>query len=112
MSDDDLEQDDLEVGDEDDSEEGGLEAGSEDVPAEDDSSEEGDAPAPASGKGKKAQVAVDEMPSLEAKQKDRDALARAMEEFLARGGKVQEVEPNVVSDPPKKPDNKYGSRPI
>ena len=32
--------------------------------------------------------------------------------FLARGGKVQEVEANVVADPPKKPDNKYGSRPI
>jgi hypothetical protein len=35
-----------------------------------------------------------------------------MEEFLAKGGKVVEVEPNVVADPPKKPDNKYGSRPI
>jgi len=35
-----------------------------------------------------------------------------MEDFLARGGKVQEVEANVVADPPKKPDNKYGSRPI
>ncbi|MEG0245217.1 MAG: transcriptional regulator SutA, partial [Pseudomonas sp.] len=41
-----------------------------------------------------------------------DALAKAMEEFLSRGGKVQEVEANVVADPPKKPDNKYGSRPI
>lgn len=109
MSDDDLEQDDLEVGDEEDTDEG-LEAGAEDVAA-DDSSDDGDAPAP-SGKGKKAAVAVDEMPSLEAKQKERDALAKAMEEFLARGGKVQEVEANVVADPPKKPDNKYGSRPI
>jgi hypothetical protein len=35
-----------------------------------------------------------------------------MEEFLSKGGKVQEVEANVVADPPKKPDNKYGSRPI
>ena len=35
-----------------------------------------------------------------------------MEEFLARGGAVQEIEPNVVADPPKKPDSKYGSRPI
>jgi len=60
----------------------------------------------------KAAVNVEELPSIEAKQKDRDALARAMEEYLARGGKVQEVEPNVVSDPPKKPDSKYGSRPI
>ncbi|WP_040260281.1 MULTISPECIES: transcriptional regulator SutA [Pseudomonas] len=108
MSDDDLEQDDLEVGDEDDTEET-LEAGAEDV-AEDDS-EVGDTPAPA-GKSKKAAVSVDELPSIEAKQKERDALAKAMEEFLSRGGRIQEVEANVVADPPRKPDNKYGSRPI
>lgn len=107
MSDDDLENDELEVGDEDDTEEG-LEASAEEV-AEDDGS---DVPAP-TAKGKaKAAVSVDELPSIEAKNKERDALARAMEEFLSRGGKVQEVEPNVVADPPKKPDNKYGSRPI
>ncbi|KPC25294.1 Uncharacterized protein ABJ99_2442 [Pseudomonas syringae pv. cilantro] len=67
--------------------------------------------APAKGKAKAA-VSVEELPSVEAKNKERDALARAMEEFLARGGKVQEVEANVVADPPKKPENKYGSRPI
>lgn len=105
MSDEELEQDELEAADEDDGEE--LAA------ADDgDSDDEAEAPAP-SGKGKaKAAVEVEEMPSIEAKQKERDALARAMEEFLARGGKVQEVEPNVVADPPKKPDSKYGSRPI
>ncbi|MDF2641892.1 MAG: hypothetical protein K0R45_1164 [Pseudomonas sp.] len=69
------------------------------------------AAAPTKGKAKAA-VSIDELPSVEAKNKERDALARAMEEFLARGGKVQEVEANVVADPPKKPDNKYGSRPI
>ncbi|MDO7895648.1 transcriptional regulator SutA [Pseudomonas citrulli] len=107
MSDDDLENDDLEVGDEDETEEG-LEAAAEDV-ADDDGV---DVPAP-TAKGKaKAAVSVDELPSVEAKNKERDALAKAMEEFLARGGKVQEVEANVVADPPKKPDNKYGSRPI
>ncbi|HWV07928.1 transcriptional regulator SutA [Pseudomonas sp. GD03944] len=107
MSDEDLEQDELEGADEDDGEE--LAA------ADDgDSGDEGDGEVVATGKGKaKAKaVDVDELPSIEAKQKERDALARAMEEFLARGGKVQEVEPNVVSDPPKKPDSKYGSRPI
>ncbi|MGE8360641.1 transcriptional regulator SutA [Pseudomonas sp.] len=107
MSDEDLEQDELEGADEDDGEE--LAA------ADDgDSGDEGDGEVAATGKGKaKAKaVDVDELPSIEAKQKERDALARAMEEFLARGGKVQEVEPNVVSDPPKKPDSKYGSRPI
>ena len=107
MSDDDLENDDLEVGDDDETEEG-LEAAAEDV-AEDDG---GETPFP-TAKGKaKAAVSVDELPSVEAKNKERDALARAMEEFLAKGGKVQEVEANVVADPPKKPDNKYGSRPI
>ena len=107
MSDDDLEQDELEVGDEDDTEEG-LEAAAEDIA--DDS--ETDAPVAPAGKGKKAAVSVDELPSIEAKQKERDALARAMEEFLSKGGKINEVEPNVVADPPRKPDNKYGSRPI
>ena len=107
MSDDDLENDDLEVGDDDETEEG-LEAAAEDV-AEDDG---GDAPVPTAKGTAKAAVSVDELPSVEAKNKERDALARAMEEFLAKGGKVQEVEANVVADPPKKPDNKYGSRPI
>ncbi|WP_455920755.1 transcriptional regulator SutA [Pseudomonas putida] len=107
MSDDDLENDELEVGDEDDTEEG-LEAAAEDVA--DDGGD--DAPAPTAKGKSKAAVSVDELPSIEAKNKERDALARAMEEFLARGGKVQEVEANVVADPPKKPDNKYGSRPI
>jgi hypothetical protein len=110
MSDEDLEQDDLEGTDEDDGEE--LASASDDsVEADDD----GDDEVVATGKSKtkaKAAVDVDELPSIEAKQKERDALARAMEEFLSRGGKVQEVEPNVVSDPPKKPDSKYGSRPI
>ena len=107
MSDDDLENDDLEVGDEDEADDG-LEA------AADDGAEDAgdDSPAPVAKGKSKAAVSVDEMPSMEAKQKERDALAKAMEEFLSRGGKVQEVEDNVVADPPKKPDNKYGSRPI
>ncbi|XRA80666.1 transcriptional regulator SutA [Pseudomonas putida] len=110
MSDDDLENDDLEVGDEDEGDEvleGAADDGVEDAGDDDSSS-----PAPVAKGKSKAAVSVDEMPSMEAKQKERDALAKAMEEFLSRGGKVQEVEANVVADPPKKPDNKYGSRPI
>ena len=110
MSDDDLEQDDLEVGDEDETEEG-LEVAAEDVADDVDESSVDETSPKAKGKAKAA-VSVDELPSVEAKNKERDALARAMEEFLAKGGKVVEVEPNVVADPPKKPDNKYGSRPI
>ncbi|MPT20549.1 MAG: hypothetical protein E2579_22845 [Pseudomonas sp.] len=106
MSDEDLEQDDLDGADEDDGE--GLAAADDGDSGDDDGGE-----VVASGKKSKAKaVEVDELPSIEAKQKERDALARAMEEFLSRGGKVQEVEPNVVADPPKKPDSKYGSRPI
>jgi len=114
MSDEDLEQDDLEGADEDDGEE--LAAADDGDSGDDDGDsgdDEGDGEVVASSKKSKAKaVEVDELPSIEAKQKERDALARAMEEFLARGGKVQEVEPNVVADPPKKPDSKYGSRPI
>jgi hypothetical protein len=111
MSDDDLENDDLEVGDDDETDEG-LDAAAVDDGADEVEDGGGDDAAP-KAKGKaKAAVSVDELPSVEAKNKERDALARAMEEFLAKGGKVQEVEANVVADPPKKPDNKYGSRPI
>ncbi|MDB5979801.1 MAG: Uncharacterized protein JWQ69_816 [Pseudomonas sp.] len=108
MSDDDNDDlvDDLEG--EDDGEE--LAAAADDGDVEVDDSIEPSA-TPAKGKAKAA-VSVDELPSVEAKNKERDALARAMEEFLAKGGRVQEVEANVVADPPKKPDNKYGSRPI
>ena len=110
MSDDDNDNDDLvdDLEGEDEGEE--LNAAPEDDASDADDGGEATA-APAKGKSKAA-VSVDELPSIEAKQKDRDALARAMEEFLSRGGKVQEVEANVVADPPKKPDNKYGSRPI
>lgn len=109
MSDEELEQDDLEGADEDDGEE--LEAADAGDDGEDDGS---DAVEPGSKPSKKSKAAeeVEELPSVEAKQKERDALAKAMEEFLARGGAVQEIEPNVVADPPKKPDSKYGSRPI
>lgn len=104
MSDEELEQDELETTDEDEGEE--LNA-AEDIDGDDD----GEAPVPASKKAKPA-IDPEELPSVEAKQKERDAIARAMEEFLSRGGRVQEIEPNVVADPPKKPDSKYGSRPI
>ncbi|AYC34808.1 hypothetical protein D3880_21600 [Pseudomonas cavernae] len=109
MSDEDLEQDELDGGGEDDGEE--LAAADDGDTEVDESDDSGEAPVKP-GKKAKAAVDIDELPSIEAKQKERDALERAMQEFLARGGKVQEVEPNVVADPPKKPDSKYGSRPI
>ncbi|MFC3608171.1 transcriptional regulator SutA [Stutzerimonas tarimensis] len=107
MSDEELEQDDLEVTEEDDGEE--LNAAPEEA---EDSEEEQDSAERTTPKKKAKAVEVEELPSLEAKRRERDELERAMAEFLARGGQVQEIEPNVVSDPPKKPDSKYGSRPI
>lgn len=106
MSDEDLEHDDVENAED----EGEELATADDGEADEDPDGESERPVAPSKKTKA--VDVDELPSVEAKQKERDALARAMEEFLSRGGQVQEVEPNVVADPPKKPDSKYGSRPI
>ncbi|WP_312521116.1 transcriptional regulator SutA [Stutzerimonas nitrititolerans] len=107
MSDEELEQDDLDVSEDDDGEE--LDA-ADDGDASDDEGTDSERATPTPKKAKA--VELEELPSLEAKQRERDELARAMEEYLARGGRVQEVEPNVVADPPKKPDSKYGSRPI
>lgn len=107
MRDEELEQDELDG--EEEVEDEGFAAGTSD---DDDGDDDGDA-APVSRKAKKAEREdTEELPSIEAKQKERDALERAMAEFLARGGKIQEVEANVVADPPKKPEGKYGSRPI
>lgn len=109
MSDEELEQDDLELGGEDEGEE--LEAADEGENSLDEEGTDSERATP-SKKAKAKAAEPEELPSLEAKQREREALARAMEEFLARGGRVQEIEPNVVADPPKKPDSKYGSRPI
>lgn len=42
----------------------------------------------------------------------RAQLENDIENFLKAGGAVTVVEPNVMADPPKKPETKYGSRPI
>ncbi|TCS38245.1 hypothetical protein [Reinekea marinisedimentorum] len=42
----------------------------------------------------------------------RTEMASDVESFLANGGSVTEVETGYRADPPKKPENKYGSRPI
>ncbi|PCC99665.1 hypothetical protein [Halopseudomonas pelagia] len=107
MSDDDIDDDDLNAADDD--------GESDDLPEVDsDTSGDDDGDEPAVKTRKKAATAEDllEGLSIEAKAREREMLARQMEEFMARGGKIQEVDPNVVGDPPRKPDSKYGSRPI
>ncbi|MDQ7914433.1 transcriptional regulator SutA [Pseudomonas sp. 102515] len=110
MSDEDLEQDDLETGAEEEGDNEDFAAATDD--AEQEESGESEAPASGSKAKKKREVEPEELPSVEAKQRERDALEKAMQDFLARGGRVQEIDANVVADPPKKPDSKYGSRPI
>lgn len=102
MSDDDIEDDELESSDDTD-----TETDVDDLPEVEDDE-------PAAKPRKKAAVVEDPLEglSLEAKAREREMLARQIEEFMARGGKVQEIGDNVVGDPPKKPDSKYGSRPI
>lgn len=50
--------------------------------------------------------------SIASRQKIRDELEDQVAAFLARGGKIAEVAPNVTADPPKKPAPDYGGRPI
>jgi len=50
--------------------------------------------------------------SLSAKQEERARLNAEIEAFLAAGGQINEIPPNVVADPPKKPVSNYGGQPI
>jgi hypothetical protein len=84
--------------------------------AEDEGGEtEGESEASASGGGGGAAAAdadsADER-TVASRQKMREEMAADIEAFLARGGKIAQIEPNVTADPPRKPDSDYGSRPI
>lgn len=50
--------------------------------------------------------------SIASRQKVRNEIEDQIAAFLARGGKINEVPPNVTADPPKKPTPDYGGRPI
>lgn len=50
--------------------------------------------------------------TVDSRRKLREQLQAEVEEFLARGGKIQQVEANITADPPQKPTNNYCSRPI
>jgi hypothetical protein len=50
--------------------------------------------------------------SLANKDEERRRIQSEIEAFLAGGGKINSVPNNVVADPPKKPESKYGSQPI
>ena len=50
--------------------------------------------------------------TLSSRQRARSQLSAEVEAFLAQGGAIAEVAPDVTADPPRKPQPKYGSRPI
>lgn len=89
---------------------------------EDDTEAEADGDAPAAeaaggGGGGEAPVSrtdMDEAESLTVSSKEslRRQLEEEMERFLAKGGKIQEIPPDVTADPPQKPVSNYGSKPI
>lgn len=42
----------------------------------------------------------------------RDQLSSDVAEFLAKGGAINELDPEATADPPRKPESNYGSRSI
>jgi hypothetical protein len=46
------------------------------------------------------------------KANERDELDQAISAFLNSGGNIKEVNAGERKDPPKKPESKYGDRPI
>lgn len=87
----------------DDTEEETEEGGDEEVSAE--ASSEAPAPRP-------ADLEDAETLTVSSKEALRRQLEEEMERFLARGGKIQEIPPDVTTDPPQRPVSNYGSKPI
>jgi len=77
--------------------------------------EEAEAAEPSSSESAGPAINHEEVPeerTVASRQKQRDEMSKEIEEFLARGGRISHIEPNVTADPPRKPDSDYGSRPI
>jgi hypothetical protein len=79
--------------------------------ADADTDVEASAPAGGAGPAGAGEDSPDER-TVASRQKLREEMAGEIEAFLARGGKIAQIEPNVTADPPRKPDSDYGSRPI
>ncbi len=89
--------------------------GEEELDEADDSGEGEDASYSASSSSsssKADEVEAIEDFSIASRQKARDELEAQIAEFLSRGGKINQIDPNVTADPPKKPTSDYGGRPI
>ena len=60
--------------------------------------------------GSKDEVA--ETRNTASRERVRSVLDDEVAKFLSGGGKINNVAPNVMGDPPRKPESNYGSRPI
>lgn len=95
MIDDELEQDDMDAMDDEDGVPESFNAGPDSDEPEDVNEQDEISTSSKKGAGKPVPE-LEELPSIEAKQKDRDELERAMQEFLARGGKIQSVDSEKI----------------
>ncbi len=88
--------------------------GGEDGADRDEPEEEAEVEARGSNSGPAPKNAEDvpEERTVSSRQGLRDEMSRQIEDFLARGGQIKEIDPNVTADPPRKPESEYGSRPI
>lgn len=50
--------------------------------------------------------------TVSSKESLRRQLEEEMARFLAQGGQIKEIPPDVTTDPPQKPVSNYGSKPI
>ncbi len=50
--------------------------------------------------------------TVASRQRLREQMAQDIESFLARGGRIQVVEPGFATEPPRKPVTDYGSTPL
>ncbi len=50
--------------------------------------------------------------TVESRKRLRETMDKQIEDYLAKGGTIEQVPSNVVSSPPQKPESNYGNRPI
>ena len=50
--------------------------------------------------------------TVESRRRLREMMNAQVEEFLAKGGKIEEVSTDLLASPPKRPESNYGNRPI
>lgn len=92
-----------------------LEEEEDDLDSDDDSAETGSA-----AEAEEDEISAEELAAaaasahsgLAARNKLRESMQAEIDAFLAKGGKIQQIEDNALGDPPRKPVSTYGNGPI